>query len=51
MKKTFWEKLKQSLLEWHCILEHHIWYKIKNGFKCARCGKKYIIATKAIRIK
>jgi len=38
--KTFRERIWQSMLEWHCILEHHIWYKTKNNkIKCARCRK------------
>jgi hypothetical protein len=51
MKQSFWLKLEQFLLEWHCIMEGHVWYRIKSGFKCARCRKIRTIATKARRIK
>lgn len=33
-------KIWQSLLEWHCVLEHHLWIYKRAYKQCARCNKK-----------
>jgi hypothetical protein len=38
--RDFWKDLRQLLLELHCVMERHLFYKVKKGYKCARCGKR-----------
>ena len=37
--KRFWNRLFQTLFEWHCIMDGHVWYEYDNKIKCARCRK------------
>jgi hypothetical protein len=33
------DKIEQILLEWHCIVDGHVWYEKENWHICARCRK------------
>jgi len=38
--KQIIKNIELILLEWHCILEGHVWRETKFYYKCLRCRKR-----------